>query len=257
MQKIILTGLGLAMFLSSAAQAENAPSLSLTTGVDYSQGDYGLEEDTKITVVPLTGRLTTGDFAFTVAIPYIWLDTPGGVVLGPDGKPLPGVPTSGGNTNGFGDLSLGAKYNIPSDILGGLDLAVGGRIKLPTSDKDKGLSTGKSDIAGLVEFGYTFGRVSPFLELGYRLLGDPDGLELRNGPTLSAGSSFQFGKAVLIASYDYARSATSAAADSQELFGGFAVPVDNRFTLTAYGTKGLSEGSADYGAGVLLTAKVF
>lgn len=257
MKKMIWVGIGLSAFFGSAAQAADSPSLSVTTGVDYSQGDYGLPDDTKITVVPITGRLTAGDWAFTVALPYIRLNTPGGVVLGPDGKPLPGVPTDGGKTNGFGDLGLGVKYSVPSDIFGGLDLAFGGRVKLPTSAESKGLSTGKTDIAGSVELGYTFGRVSPFLELGYRVLGDPDGVDLRNGPTLSAGSSFQFGKAVLIASYDYARSASSSAEDSQEVFGGVALPVGNRFTLTGYGTKGLSEGSADYGAGLLLTAKVF
>src|SRR3712207_3965262 len=113
MTKTILAGLGLALFAATPAVAADGPSLRLTTGVDYSRGDYGLDEDTKITVVPVTARLSTGPFAFTAALPYIRLDTPGGVVLGPDGNPLPGVPTTGGKTNGLGDLSLGAKYTLP------------------------------------------------------------------------------------------------------------------------------------------------
>jgi len=261
MRNTLLVGLGFALFGTTPALAQEtgsaAHSLSVTTGVDYSSGDYGLDDDTKITVVPIVGRLTTGDFSFTASLPYIRLNTPGGVVLGPDGKPLPGVPTTGGKSNGFGDVTIGAKYSVPTEALAGLDLSVGGRVKLPTSSDSKGLSTGKTDFVSTVELGYTFGAVSPFVEVGYRVLGDPDGVNLRNGPTLSAGSSVQVGKTVLIASYDYARSATPAADDSSELFGGVAIPAGRRFTVTGYGTKGLSEGSADYGVGLLLTAKVF
>jgi hypothetical protein len=265
MHRSVLAGLALAA-ISTPVLAQSAPSiaddttttsLTLTTGVDYSSGNYGLADKTKIAVVPIVARLVADDFAFTASIPYIHLDTPGGVVIGPDGKPLPGVPSSGGTTNGFGDVNVGAKYTVPSALIGGADLTLGGRVKLPTASTSKGLSTGKTDFNATAELGYTFGTVSPFVEVGYRWLGDPAGVNLRNGPTLSAGSSFSFGRTVLIASYDYARSATASTNDNSDLFGGLAVPVGKRLTLTGYGTKGLSDGSPDYGVGLLLSAKLF
>jgi len=260
----LLVGLSLAALASpvmaqqtAEPAAKSGPSLSFTTGVDYSSGDYGLADKTKILVVPIVARLLADDFAITGSVPYIRLDTPGGVVIGPDGKPIPGVPTTAGKTNGFGDPTVGVKYTVPSSLVGDVDLSVGGRVKLPVASRSKGLSTGKTDYAATVEAGYTFGTVSPFVEVGYRWLGDPDGVNLRNGPTLSVGSSFAFGKTVLITSYDYARSATASTDDSSDLFGGVAVPVGRRLTLTGYGTKGLSNGSPDYGVGLLLTAKAF
>lgn len=268
MHRALLVGLSLAVMAGPAlAQAtgeatgetpEKKPaSLSVTTGVDYSSGDYGLPGKTKILVAPVVARLLAGDFTLTASVPYIRLDTPGGVVIGPDGQPIPGVPSSGGRTSGFGDPTVGAKYTIPTRLVHGLDLSVGGRVKVPTASRTKGLSTGKTDFTATVEAGYTFGTVSPFVDLGYRWLGDPSGINLRNGPTVSVGSSFAFGKTAVIASYDYARSAIATSKDSSELFGGVAVPVSQRFTLTGYGTKGLSSGSADYGLGLLLTAKAF
>jgi hypothetical protein len=40
------------------------------------------------------------------------------------------------------------------------------------------------------------------------------------------------------------------------LFGGFSTPVSERLNITAYGVKGLSESSPDYGVGVLLSMQV-
>src|SRR5215213_3321941 len=78
---------------TSEPAAKTSTSLSLTTGVDYSSGRYGLPSNTNILVVPIVARLLAGYFAVTGSIPYIRLDTPGGVVIGPDGKPISGVPS--------------------------------------------------------------------------------------------------------------------------------------------------------------------
>lgn len=242
-----------AQSVAAPAQASTNSSFTVTTGVDHSSGKYGLDQNTNITVVPIVGRLTTGDFEFVASMPYIWLNSPGGVVIGPDGHPIPGVPTSGGKVNGFGDVTLGAKYDVPN--AGDFDINVGGGVKLPTANKNKGLSTGKADFNVGGEVGYTFGNVSPFIDVGYRWFGDPDGVDLRNGPTASVGTSVSFGKSVLIASYDYARAASATAKDSHELFAGLAVPAGERLTVTGYGTKGLSQGSPDYGVGLLLSVK--
>ncbi|MDP8914112.1 MAG: hypothetical protein M3N39_11120, partial [Pseudomonadota bacterium] len=123
----------------AVSERVNPFGLSFSTGVDYSSGDYGLDEKTKILVVPFSLRATTGNVAFTASLPYIRLDGPGGVVVGPGGEPLPGVPSGGGVRKGLGDLSLGATYTIPAEALGGLELGLGGRVKLPTASKQRQL----------------------------------------------------------------------------------------------------------------------
>jgi hypothetical protein len=241
----------------AVAERVNPFGLSFSTGVDYSSGDYGLDEKTKILVVPFSLRATTGNAAFTASLPYIRLDGPGGVVIGPGGEPLPGVPSAGGVRNGLGDLSLGATYTIPAEALGGLELGLGGRVKLATASKQRQLSTGKTDVTFSADISYPIGTVVPFVNLGYRVLGDPEGFDLRNGPTASVGSSFQLGSAVLIASYDYARASSALSDDSHEIFAGLSAPVTSGLTLTGYTVAGLSDGSPDFGVGLLLTAKVF
>ena len=241
----------------AVAERVNPFGVSFSTGVDYSSGDYGLDEKTKILVVPFSLRATTGNVALTASLPYIRLDGPGGVVVGPGGEPLPGVPSAGGVRKGLGDLSLGATYTIPSETLGGLELGLGARVKLPTASKRRQLSTGETDFTVSADISYPVGTVVPFVNLGYRVLGDPDGFDLRNGPTASVGSSFQFGKAVLIASYDYARASSALSDDSHEIFAGLSAPVSSGLTLTGYTVAGLSDGSPDFGVGLLLTAKVY
>lgn len=265
--KKIAAGAAIALLFAAApaaAQSQNVEQaqdndfgLSFTTGVDYSSGDYGLAEDTDILVVPFSLRATSGPFAFTASLPYLNISGPGGVVVGPDGQPLPGVPSASGERSGLGDLTLGANYTLRTDPSGGLELTLGGRVKLPTANQDKQLSTGETDFSVAGEVAYAMGNVIPFASVGYRFLGDPESFNLRNGPTASVGSSFVFGKSVLIASYDYARAPSVLAEDSHELFGGLSVPATDRFTVTGYGIAGLSEGSPDYGVGLLLTTKLF
>lgn len=253
----VLAAPAAAQQVPAGAERANPLGLTFSTGIDYSTGDYGLAEDTDILVVPFSLRATTGNLAFTASIPYISIDGPGGVVIGPGGEPLPGVPTTSGKRSGIGDLSLGTTYTIPAAAMGGLELALGGRVKLPTSPQSEQLSTGETDFSVSADASYAFGNVIPFVNVGYRWLGDPTGVDLRNGPTASIGSSFQFGRSVLIASYDYARASSRLAEDSHEVFAGLSTPVSSALTLTGYGIAGLSQGSPDVGVGLLITAKIF
>jgi hypothetical protein len=270
MRLALLAGLGTALVLPAApaaaqktetAQVERRIdrfALSFSTGLDYSSGRYGAAERTEILVVPLSMRTKTGPVAVSATLPWIRIDGPGGVVIGPGGEPLPGVPTTGGRRDGLGDLSLGASYTIPGDVLGGLELGFGGRVKLPTSPRRKGLSTGKADVSVSTDLTWNAAGVAPFVNLGYRFLGDPAGTDLRNGPTASAGATVQLGRSsVLIASYDYARASSRTSHDAHELFAGVSAPVSSRFNVTGYGVAGLSKGSPDVGVGLLLTAKLF
>ncbi len=242
---------------SDVKDRSNQPGFSFSTGIDYSTGDYGQAEETEILVVPVSAKATAGNFAFTVTVPYLRIDGPGGVVVGPGGEPLPGVPSAGGVRQGIGDLTLGATYTVPSETLGGLELEFGGRVKLPTADQSEQLSTGETDFTASADVSYPIGNVVPFVSLGYRFLGDPEGVDLQDGPTASIGASILLGQSVLIVSYDYARASSALAEDAHEIFAGLSAPLSSRFNLTGYGIVGLSEGSPDFGIGLLLTTTLF
>jgi hypothetical protein len=233
--------------------------LSITTGADYSVGKYGGTIDTKILVVPFSLRAKTGPFRFSVTLPWLRIDGPANIVGGGEGGPIvidPNGPRS--VRQGLGDVSLGATYSLPASALGGFDVDIGGRVKLPTADRSKGLSTGKTDLTATLDVSRTIGTATPFVTLGYRMPGKPAGLNLRNSVTTSVGSSFVLGKSLIaIASYDYSGRTSALSYESHSLFGALAGNVTKRLLLTGYGTLGLSRGAPDYGLGLLLTVKAF
>ncbi|MFC4296166.1 transporter [Novosphingobium tardum] len=250
------TALAAAALLSTPAWADEMPSLSFTTGVDYSSGDYGTGIDTDIVVVPLTARYRTGDLRFTASVPYLHINGASSIVGG-DGGPVvidPNAPRT--SRSGIGDATVGVTWSPPEERLG-FGLALSGRVKLPTASQSKGLGTGKVDTSVSAELSKTVGNVTPFVSAGYRMPGDPDGFNLHNAFTGSAGASVVAGKAVLIGSYDYRESTSDLSDDSQELFGAISGPVSDRLTFTLYGSKGLSDGAPDYGVGAMMTIKAF
>jgi hypothetical protein len=228
--------------------------LTAITGVDYSSGDYGAGVDTNILIVPMSLRYRTGNLRFTATMPWLRIRGSSAIVGGGAGGVIidPSAPRT--TRRGFGDLSLGVGYLIPEEQLGfGLDLSA--RVKLPTASRAKALGTGKADVTVAAELSKSFGIITPFANVGYRMPGDPSGIDLHNAWTASGGASVILGKSALIASYDYREATSDLARDSQELFGAFSTPVSQRLIFTLYGTGGLSKGAPDYGVGSMVAVR--
>jgi hypothetical protein len=246
-----------------AAQASNvsdnigdAYKLSMSAGADFSSGSYGATSDTRIVIAPIAVAVKTDAFRFGASVPYIRIDGPGGVVVGPDGQPLPGVPTIPGSRSGVGDLSLSATYSLPKDSLGNFEVDLTGRVKLPTSKSSEHLGTGKTDYTVSADVTYPVGAWGPFVTVGYRVPGKPAGVDLNSSLTASVGTSLAVGRTVYIASYDYTQAISPLAKDGQEIFTAVSVPAGRRLSITGYGIAGLSKGSPSYEAGLLFTAKL-
>lgn len=259
MNKNILGMIFVAAPLACSAPAwsqETKDSLSITTGLDYSQGDYGTGSDTEIIVVPITSRYKTGDIRLSASLPWLHIKGASSIVGGGDGGPIiidPNAPRT--SRSGIGDLTLGVNWAPPEERLGfGLDL--GARVKVPTASSSKGLGTGKMDVSVSAEISKTFGAVTPFVSAGYRFPGDPDGFDLRNAFFGSAGATLVAGKTVIIASYDYRKATSLLSADSEEIFGALSTPISQRTSFTVYGSGGLSDGAPDFGVGAMLTLKL-
>ncbi|WP_313808672.1 transporter [Sphingobium sp.] len=230
-------------------------SLTAITGIDYSSGDYGTGSDTHIFVVPMSLRYRTGQLRFTATLPWLRINGSSAIVGGGSGGVIidPDAPRT--TRSGLGDLTLGVGYQIPEEQFGfGLDLSA--RVKLPTASRSRALGTGKTDVTVAAEISKSFGAITPFANLGYRMPGDPSGFNLHNGWTASGGASMMLGKSALIASYDYREATSDLARDSRELFGAFSTPVVKKLTFTLYGTAGLSKGAADYGVGSMISLKL-
>lgn len=243
-------------YAATASAEETTDSLSITTGLDYSKGDYGTGSDTEIIVVPVTARYKTGDIRLSASLPWLHIKGASSIVGGGDGGPIiidPNAPRT--SRGGIGDLTLGANWAPREEQLGfGFDL--GARVKIPTASSTKGLGTGKVDVSVSAELSKTFGPVTPFVSAGYRFPGDPDGVDLRNAFFGSVGITVVAGKTVLIASYDYRKATSPLSEDGEEIFGALSTPVTDRMNFTFYGSGGLSDGAPDFGVGAMLTFKL-
>lgn len=241
-----------------------AGTLRVSTGFDWSTGSYGATPDTAILYVPSTISYRWERFPITatpldelelrVTVPYLRVDGPGVVIDGGSVVP-PGF--DAGVREGIGDVVVRATWRLLPGGGSRLPLVeLGGRLKIPTADRDLGLGTGELDTAVEVGLAHRFGALSVFANAGYRFLGDPPEVDLRNGPFASVGASLRlaerWGAGVV---YDWRTAAVPGTEDAQELVP-FAWADVGRLRVGPYGVFGFSDGSPDFGAGLQLSLEV-
>ena len=98
-------------------------------------------------------------------------------------------PDSGPNESGFSDVELYAKYRFPGNRA---RAAVGGLVKLPKGDEEKGLGTGKEDFEVFAGWRADLDAVSIVANAAARFNGDPD------PPLPSSSNSFLVGGGFLL-----------------------------------------------------------
>ncbi|MFA5081759.1 MAG: hypothetical protein WC474_04335, partial [Hydrogenophilaceae bacterium] len=183
---ITLAPLGAAFFALAALAAEAAEPArySLTAGMDYSSGKYGANSDTDIWYVPVRFKYERGPSTVKLTVPYLRITAPtGGTVIGydDDGRPIYSGGTGGRSTDeGLGDLVLAYTYSLFDKPRGGFLVDLGAKVKFATADEQKGLGSGKNDYGVFTDVYYLAGAATPFATVGYRVLGEPAGIELRN-----------------------------------------------------------------------------
>jgi hypothetical protein len=226
-------------------------------GFNHSSGDYGTNRDTSVDLGLSTLSLGVDNFRFTASMPYIHIDGRGLVMFDASGNPIvinrrttaPPDPRAG-----WGDLSLSASYTIPPAILKDFEVRISGVAKVPTASERRRLSTGEADLGMSVDVSRQFGDWAPFVTVGYLSVGQPVGYTLYDTTSVSAGTSLELSdNLVAIASYDYDSADGPLVPAAQSLFGSLSWVRDDKVTLTAYGTAGLSDGSPALGIGVLVS----
>lgn len=243
------------------AAERSGPAAELSTGIDYHEGEFGAGQRIETIAVPASLRVATGNVQLSATLPYLRVDAPGNVVGGGGGLlglPIivdPTRPATRERREGVGDLRLGATYTVPSASVG---LAFSGEVKAPTASESKGLGTGAFDYSVGAELSKSFGRVTPFVGVGYTIPGDPDGFDLRDSLSARAGAAVRMTDRVRgHLAYGYARSLSPLVPDEQQLSTGINAALSDRLSLGLYGSAGLSEGSPDIGAGLRLGVGIF
>ena len=251
---------GLLLIGTAEASADDQDfSLTVNSGIDYSNGDYGTTANTGVLVALTSVGVQTGDFRFNFSAPYLNVTGQGLVLFDASGNPIvtdQGTIRTSNVRNGFGDLSLSAAYDLPPAILDDFELELIGRIKIPTGSVDKGLSTGRPDFSASLDVSKEFGIWGPFVTISYVSVGQPSTYSLSNTYSISTGTSVELNDSLIaIFSYDYDSASTPLVGDSNEFFGSLSWLYNDKITLTGYATTGLSTGAPAISGGFFVSYK--
>jgi hypothetical protein len=128
------------------------------------------------------------------------------------------------------------------------------RIKVGTADSDKGLGSGRNDYA-IQWSGFREGsQWGVFGTLGYKWLGAPEGVTLRNVQFATAGVSYRANKnSRFEMSLETATASRSGSSIPLELILDYRHTFSDRFRLNVYALRGFSSASPDLGFGTTLT----
>jgi len=221
-----LFGIVLAGAAVTPALAQDAPRVAISTSVNYSVGDYGTGKDTTLLYVPFTlGVRPLDRLWLSVTIPYIYQSTQnvvltgGGVAVRGKGSGKLARPAGSTTESGLGDVLAKAAFVL-------------------VEEKDFGVDLGKRLVGGL--FGY--------LGLAYTFIGDPPATDLRDSFAWSVGAAWAVTTPLSVFAFlEGATAVTPGEADPLEIRVGAEYRLTQALKLTGTVTRGLSDGSADWG----------
>jgi len=225
---------------------------SLAVGLDYSTGQYGATSSTEIWYLPFVLKVETSKLVYKFTLPYLQITGPGNVI-GVDA-----APGSGGSAitteTGLGDIVTAVSYSVLPYQAKRVLLDITGKIKFPTADKTRALGTGENDYSIQADGFYTVSRLSTFGSIGYKLYGDPPGVDYRNVLFYSIGGVYSLSDTTGIGVvYDYRQATTQNGTDPQEVTFFTSKKLLKNKKMLAYLVKGFSQGSPEWGIGIKMS----
>jgi len=245
-----------ALFGSPAiAQGNDDDSyIQISTGVDYSSGDYGDVEDTDLLAIPVSVKYQTGNFYLRASTAWVDVEGPSGFIPG-DGGANPGGGNGGGaepaeivSRSGVGDVNLTAGYSFLVGSNTFFDAV--GKVKLPTASESKFLGTGSTDFTAQGELLHVVGDVSFSLIGGRRFNGSSDLFDLEDVWLAGGGVYYSADQVMLGLDYEWREGSVAGAPERSEATASLTYKLNDNLRLQGYGYTGLSDGSPDLGGGL-------
>ena len=227
----------------------------ISTGFDYSKGDYGDTIDTEVWYFPISARADIGDnWSLGLTVPYLIISGPGTVVGGEGLTVVNATRTVKTTEEGLGDISASLTYTFEFEE-NDTYLDLGGKIKFPTADEDKGLGTGETDYTVNLDLTKMFDQAYVFAGVGRKFYGTNEDLDLDDVWMYNIGAGYQFTSDIGAGvSYDY-REAAGSGDDSSDATIYLTYKLTDDVSLQTYGVVGFSDGSPDGGIGSQISYK--
>jgi hypothetical protein len=256
----IVLALVVAGLTPATAGAENW-RFSIGSSVNYFTGDYGTGRDTDLLYIPLTLKVAPMPrLKLGVTAPYIRQTSEDVVLTGGGVAARRNVLASSRSTNrtehGLGDVLLRGEYVLFEESAMLPEVTPFLKIKFPTADQDKGLGTGEFDETVGASFSKAVGQFVGYVDLAYTFVGSPSGADFDNSFGWSLGASYQIsGPVSVFAFLDGATAIASGQDNPLELRAGAEFRLTTATRLSGAVTKGLSDGSPDFGVSLGVTVR--
>ena len=252
MKKILFAAL---LFAFSLATKADEGQFGLTSGLDYSTGNYGQTEATRILYVPFIGKYELDRWLVKVTVPWLQIDGPGGVTGGDSKIIIAENINKHSHESGLGDIVTGITYTTYQSLEQKLTLDVGSKVKFATASADKGLGTGKNDYSAQMDAYKTFDKLTLLGTVGYKVFGKPDfsSYKLSNIWFGTIGAAYKIDAAnsagVLL---DLREAAWEFNTNIREYTIYYTHRFNPTYNLQSYITSGDTRSSVDFGAGLML-----
>ncbi|MDO8803100.1 MAG: transporter [Elusimicrobiota bacterium] len=237
-------------------EAAGTAEWKFSSSVNYDTGKYGTPDRTDSVYIPFTLKHYYRDAELSVTVPYLRQSSKGQVTW-VGGKPVGTAKKNGAVAtaaeasaeSGLGDIAVRGTYTLKREGPRSFDLAVAGRLKLPTANRSKGLGTGEMDEGVGLEFAKEITPRWSLLADGYfTIIGDPDGVDFNNQVSLDIGFyrplRENLGLTVL---YETQSAIADGNADPRSVSGTLSYSAPEGVQFSGGLTLGLSDGSPDIG----------
>lgn len=244
--------------LQAADGKDTRNASSLGIGVDYARGYYGSTIDTSIVSVPVSVQVRRGRWQFGASLPWLRVSGDANVVPALGLLPRLGLANAPGTgperslTSGVGDLNLSTAYSVATGSKLGID--IGAKAKIATADADRGLGTGANDYGLSVDLYRDFSGTLLFGGVGHTWLGNSPRLEASSQQRANVGLSHQAGKGQLGLVYEQRSALVQQLDGRRDATAFYSLPTASGGRFKLYASRGLSDGSPDWGAGVAVSA---
>ncbi len=251
MMKIMHPGWTLVAALVAAPLAAAESGYSLGIGAEYTRGDYGTGSNVNLLSLPLTLAYAEARYAWSLSVPYLWVSGPGDVVVSGSGmgrlSPTK-VTTSTRTDSGLGDVTASGTLRLWEETAQRPWAALTAKAKFGTADETRRLGTGANDYALQLELA----KAALYGQVGYKLPGDPPGVDYRNIWYGAVGFNFPVGRADGGVELYGEQAPLDGVDGKRELTLYLGQDLDRKTRVIGHVLKGLSDTSPDWGVGVAL-----
>lgn len=250
----------------------HAETWELSSGIEYARGDYGALLDTELLSAPIAIKVSEGGFWARASVPYVNVTGPAGVIPGEGGvtqgigcivtgllggcsDPAPTDVTARISRSGVGDVDLSGGYVTAlgkSTFVG-----ISGGVKLPTASEAKYLGTGTTDYTATGEIAQRIGKVTVSARGGRRFNGENEMYALDDVWLAGGNVAAQAGENLTLGlGYSWREGFLETSPDQSQAVASASYRINRGLAVQGYGYTGLTEGSADVGAGIQLSYRI-